>query len=155
MCLLLVYSVYKAVVFSKGLNNFQEKMLEKKLSWHWSPFSALLPSCQWPFSCTSAYFPGDWTRSPFIFVFPPHCWGLQLLFISTVNSAQRCRCSHANIDLSDWTIFYHTHSRWGQLLSLQHMSNLCPPDHSIYFLPFLACFWCIVYLCSFYSFWLH
>lgn len=66
-------------------------------------------------------------------------------FIPSVNSAQWRRCSHANMDLSDWAIFHHTNSRWGQLLSLQHMSNLCPPDHLILFMPFFRL--CMAYIC--------
>lgn len=113
------------------LPTFQEKMLRKKKSWHWAPFSSLPPSCQWPFSCTSPYFPGDWSHSLFISVLLPHCCGLRTLFISSVNSAQRRRCSHGNIHLSDWAIVYHANSRWGQLLSLLHMSNLHLPDHNL------------------------
>lgn len=52
-------------------------------------------------------------------------------FIVSVNSAQRHRCSHANMDLSDWAIFHHANSRWGRLLSLQDMRNLHHPDHLI------------------------
>lgn len=58
-------------------------------------------------------------------------------FIPSVNSAQRRRCSHAKMDLSDWAISHRANSRWGRLLSLQHMSNLRPPDHL--FMPFLGC----------------
>lgn len=103
----------------------------KKKSWHWAPFSSLPPSCQWPFSCTSPYFPGDSSHSPFISALLLHCCGLRILLISSVNSAQRGRCSHANIHLSDWEIVYHANNRWGQLLSLLHMSNLHPPARSL------------------------
>lgn len=50
---------------------------------------------------------------PQFFVLPQQRCGLWRLLILTVNNTQKHRCSHTNIDQSDWAIFHHANSRWG------------------------------------------
>lgn len=72
-----------------------------------------LPPCQWPFRFTSPYFLRDYRHPASVFVLPQQRCGLWRLLILTVNSTQKHRCSHTNIDLSDGAIFHRANSRWG------------------------------------------
>lgn len=138
-----------------------KKRYLKTLSWHWPPLSSL------------PHFVSDLSLAPLLIsqgikvTLPLFSCRQRIAvayghFIPSVNSAQKRRCSHDNVDLSDWAIFHRANSRWGRLLPLQHMSNL--PARSlnlisaifrVYFdalcmcVPFIIIFVCVLVLDSF------